>query len=158
MQSFGIVPAAGRSSRMGTPKLLLPWGDKTLIASVLQAWRSSRVARVVAVVHPEEHELARACARACVEVVQPAAPPPDIKASVRAADSMPWAHKAHHSPSLLKLAPSETLWHCSLHADPRVQSRRRREPTSRPPERRRWAPLTTVKSALTTRFGRSRDM
>src|SRR5690242_11684835 len=85
MQSFGIVPAAGCSSRMGTPKLLLPWGDETLIASVLQAWRSSRIARVVAVVHPEDHELARACASAGVEVVQPATPPPDMKASVRAA-------------------------------------------------------------------------
>jgi molybdenum cofactor cytidylyltransferase len=85
MQSFGIVPAAGRSSRMGTPKLLLPWGDETLIASVLQAWRSSRVARVVAVVHPEVDELARVCTRAGVEVVQPATPPPDMKASVRAA-------------------------------------------------------------------------
>jgi len=85
MQSFGIVPAAGRSSRMGTPKLLLPWGDETLIASVLQAWRSSRVARVVVVVHPDDDELARACASAGVEVVQPATPPPDMKASVRAA-------------------------------------------------------------------------
>src|SRR4051794_4581922 len=85
MQSFGIVPAAGRSSRMGTPKLLLPWANGTLIEGVLQAWRASRVTCVVAVVHPEDHELARACAGAGAEVVQPSTPPPDMKASVRAA-------------------------------------------------------------------------
>jgi molybdenum cofactor cytidylyltransferase len=70
---------------MGIPKLLLPWGSGTLIDRVLQAWRASRVTRVVAVVHPEDHELARACAGAGAEVVQPSTPPPDMKASVRAA-------------------------------------------------------------------------
>jgi CTP:molybdopterin cytidylyltransferase MocA len=35
MQTFAIIPAAGRSVRMGQPKLLLPWGQTTLLEHVL---------------------------------------------------------------------------------------------------------------------------
>ena len=41
-RSFAVVPAAGRSRRMGRPKLLLPWGESTIIQQVLGAWRASQ--------------------------------------------------------------------------------------------------------------------
>ena len=47
-RAFAIVPAAGRSTRMGRPKLLLPWSDGSMIESQLRAWRASRVAAVAA--------------------------------------------------------------------------------------------------------------
>lgn len=85
MQTFAIIPAAGRSQRMGRPKLLLPWGAKSLIEHVIGTWRDSRVQRVVLVAHPHDAELAHVAASAGAEVVQPAVPPPDMKDSVLAA-------------------------------------------------------------------------
>jgi molybdenum cofactor cytidylyltransferase len=84
MQTFAVIPAAGRSQRMGQPKLLLPWGASTVIEQVLAAWRASAVDHVVMIVHPEDGELA-ALARKCgAHVVQPAVPPPEMKVSIRA--------------------------------------------------------------------------
>ena len=81
-RAWAIVPAAGRSARMGQPKLLLPWGSSTVIEQVIAAWRASRVSGVVAVVHPDDVELAEVCRRAGAEVVVAPSPPPDMKASV----------------------------------------------------------------------------
>ncbi|HET9766849.1 MAG TPA: nucleotidyltransferase family protein [Thermoanaerobaculia bacterium] len=47
-----IVPAAGASRRMGKPKLLLPWGDSTVLESTLAALREGGVASIVVVVAP----------------------------------------------------------------------------------------------------------
>lgn len=79
---FAILPAAGRSIRMGRPKLLLPWGETTVVESVLGEWRASRVSHVVMVVHPDDRALAEAAHHAGAEVVVPASPPPDMKASI----------------------------------------------------------------------------
>lgn len=84
-RSFGIVPAAGHSLRMGRPKLLLPWGGQPLIAQTLAAWQASRVERVLVVVRPGDEALAAAVRRCGVELLVPPVPPPDMKASVQAA-------------------------------------------------------------------------
>ncbi len=84
MTSYAIIPAAGRSRRMGSPKLLLPWGSATIIEHVLEAWRGSRVDRIVVVVHPDDEELARRCEGNRVTVVFPPSPPPEMKDSVAA--------------------------------------------------------------------------
>lgn len=44
-----LILAAGASSRMGRPKLLLPWGGTTILGSLLAAWRALG-ARQIAVV------------------------------------------------------------------------------------------------------------
>ncbi len=79
---FAIVPAAGRSVRMGQPKLLLPCGRQTVIERVLSAWRASLVNATIVVVHPEDESLAELCRSAGAEVVVADPPPPDMKASV----------------------------------------------------------------------------
>ncbi|MBI1901075.1 MAG: nucleotidyltransferase family protein [Planctomycetia bacterium] len=81
--SIAIVPAAGRSVRMGTPKLLLPWGKSNVIETVLDAWQQSRAAEVVVVVHPDDARLAEICRARSVHVVVAESPPPDMKASVQ---------------------------------------------------------------------------
>ena len=48
-----IVPAAGASTRMGRPKLLLPWGTATVLESTLAALREGGVPVVVVVLAPE---------------------------------------------------------------------------------------------------------
>lgn len=45
-----IILAAGASSRMGRPKLLLPWKDTTVIGHLISQWRALGAAQI-AVVH-----------------------------------------------------------------------------------------------------------
>lgn len=81
--SFAIVPAAGLSLRMGQHKLLMPWGDSTVIEQVLTAWTSSRVDRVVVVVRRDDAALIKACRMFSVDMVAMHPPPLEMKASVR---------------------------------------------------------------------------
>jgi molybdenum cofactor cytidylyltransferase len=81
-----IVPAAGRSERMGRPKLILPVGGLSVIAHVTDALRRGGADPVVVVVPPAAvpgaSALAAEAARAggCVVVAEP--PPADMRASV----------------------------------------------------------------------------
>jgi len=53
-----IILGAGASSRMGRPKLLLPWGNTTVIGHIIRQWREIG-ARQIAVVHrPHDEPLA----------------------------------------------------------------------------------------------------
>ena len=70
-ESFGIVPAAGHSRRMGQPKLKMPWGGLTVIEQVVAAWRRGGVDHVMAVVRADDAELARMCDQAGAIVVSP---------------------------------------------------------------------------------------
>ena len=81
-QSFGIIPAAGRSRRMGQPKLMMPWGTMTVVEQVVAAWRRSSVDHVVAIVRADDLELARLCQQAGAIVVVPQQPPLEMKDSV----------------------------------------------------------------------------
>src|SRR5712691_801668 len=48
---FGVVVlAAGRSSRMGRPKLLLPWGRNTILGHLIDQWRALGAGQI-AIVH-----------------------------------------------------------------------------------------------------------
>jgi molybdenum cofactor cytidylyltransferase len=80
---FAIVPAAGKSTRMGEPKLLLPMSGGTLIEQTLAVWRTSRVEKVVVVVRPDDRELANLCRSCGAEVVIPPVAPPEMKDSVQ---------------------------------------------------------------------------
>lgn len=44
-----VVLAAGRSVRMGQPKMVLPWGDTTIIGRVVRVLRQARIQPVVVV-------------------------------------------------------------------------------------------------------------
>jgi molybdenum cofactor cytidylyltransferase len=82
-RSFAIVPAAGRSARMGAPKLLLPLAGRAVIDHVLAAWTTSAVTRTVVVVRADDAELLARCRQFDVDVITPPSPPPDMKASVQ---------------------------------------------------------------------------
>lgn len=84
-RSFAVVPAAGRSERMGSPKLLLPLGDRPVIDHVLAAWTASAVTRTIIVVRDDDDALIERCQRFPVDLVTPAEPPRDMKASVELA-------------------------------------------------------------------------
>jgi len=51
--AFGaIILAAGRSSRMGRPKMLLPWGNTTILGHLISQWQRLGSAQVVLVHGP----------------------------------------------------------------------------------------------------------
>jgi len=57
--AFGVaVLAAGASSRMGRPKLLLPWGGTTILGHLLRQWRETG-ARQIAIVCAETNDALR---------------------------------------------------------------------------------------------------
>jgi len=85
MQTFAIIPAAGRSVRMGQPKLLLPWGQTTLLEHVLAIWTASCVDRVILVVHPQDTQIVALGAAAGAHVVRPSIAPSEMKISVQLA-------------------------------------------------------------------------
>jgi molybdenum cofactor cytidylyltransferase len=84
-----IVPAAGRSARMGRPKLLLELHGETVIARVVKALRAGGAARVVVVGPaadaPEEPEIAAEAVRAGAEVIVPSTRPGAMRESVELA-------------------------------------------------------------------------
>ena len=80
---FAVIPAAGNSTRMGAPKLLLPMDGGTLIERTLAAWRASHVNGIVVVVRPVDQKLADLCRSRGADVVLPPAAPPEMKDSVQ---------------------------------------------------------------------------
>jgi molybdenum cofactor cytidylyltransferase len=63
--AFGVVIlAAGASTRMGTCKLLLPWGEKTILTHLLDQWRSTGAAQIAPVIDPSNQPLRKALAHA----------------------------------------------------------------------------------------------
>jgi len=84
MRYFALIPAAGHSTRMGQPKLLMPLGDRPLILHSIDAWQRSRIDRIVVVVRSGDDVLAKVVRRAGVDLVVPGVPPPDMKASLQA--------------------------------------------------------------------------
>jgi molybdenum cofactor cytidylyltransferase len=81
MRTYGLIPAAGKSRRMGRPKLLLPLGDTTVLAQVVSCVRSAGVDDVIVVTAPEAGDLARAAEEAGAQVARLAEDTPDMRAS-----------------------------------------------------------------------------
>lgn len=55
---FGVVLlGAGASSRMGRPKLLLPWADTTIVGHLIRQWQALSAGQIAIVVRPDDCEL-----------------------------------------------------------------------------------------------------
>lgn len=106
MNSFAIIPAAGRSLRMGCAKLLLPWRGGTMIGCQLAAWRASRVTAVFVVCRRDDDALIAEC-RAGGAVVVPADDPPEMKVSVQLGLRRIEADVAPRSEDVWLLAPGD---------------------------------------------------
>jgi molybdenum cofactor cytidylyltransferase len=53
--SLGVVIlAAGRSSRMGQPKLLLPWGKSSILGHLIQQWQNLGAKQIAVVCSPDD--------------------------------------------------------------------------------------------------------
>jgi molybdenum cofactor cytidylyltransferase len=79
---FGMIPAAGQSSRMGRPKLLLPLGGQSVLERVIASCHAGGVEEIVVVVAPGGAELARQAEAARAHVVMLTAETLDMRATV----------------------------------------------------------------------------
>ncbi|MEW6158771.1 MAG: nucleotidyltransferase family protein [Verrucomicrobiota bacterium] len=52
-----VLLAAGASSRMGRPKLLLPWGESTVLEHSLAEWRGLGTSQIALVINPAHRPL-----------------------------------------------------------------------------------------------------
>jgi molybdenum cofactor cytidylyltransferase len=82
--TFAVIPAAGKSVRMGRPKLALPLGDRTVLERVVAALREGGVDHVLVVIGPHVPELLPLAGRAGAHVLQLAEETPDMRATTEA--------------------------------------------------------------------------
>src|SRR5438046_258761 len=80
--TFAVVPACGRSTRMGRPKLALPVGGRSVIEHVVGTLRDGGVERVVVVIGPHTPELVPLATAAGAQVLALAAPTADMRETV----------------------------------------------------------------------------
>jgi molybdenum cofactor cytidylyltransferase len=52
-----IILAAGRSARMGKPKLLLPWGDTSVLGHLIEEWRALHAKQIAVVCAPVDQAI-----------------------------------------------------------------------------------------------------
>ncbi|MCX6047154.1 MAG: nucleotidyltransferase family protein [Chloroflexi bacterium] len=64
-----VIAAAGQSRRMGSPKQLLPWGDSTVIATVVQNLSAAGAEPVLCVVGHRQAEVTAALTNTQAEIV-----------------------------------------------------------------------------------------
>lgn len=106
---FAVVPAAGHSTRMKEPKLVLPVDGQPLILHTLAAWQRSSVDRIVVIVRPDDGELSAVIrgVSPAVELVVPAIPPADMKVSLQLALSHIEQHFAPAPDDAFLVAPAD---------------------------------------------------
>ncbi|MEW4531066.1 nucleotidyltransferase family protein [Maioricimonas sp. JC845] len=77
-----LIPAAGRSRRMGRPKLLLPLGERKVIDWLLDALQNAGMRHVSLLARMDDVELVDAVQDRTMMIVQPVEDPPDMRTSV----------------------------------------------------------------------------
>lgn len=82
--TFALVPAGGRSRRMGRPKLSLPLGGRSVLERVVDALRDGGVEHILVVVGPHVPELLPLARGAGAFVHLLPAETPDMRATVEA--------------------------------------------------------------------------
>jgi len=78
-----VVPGAGRSRRMGRDKILLPFGESTMLETVLARLSLAGVARTVAILRPDLPQAHRIARAAGSEVVVNPDPDEEMLSSIR---------------------------------------------------------------------------
>ena len=81
-QVFALVPAGGKSARMGRPKLSLPLGGRTVLEHTVTAFRRAGVEQVLVVVGPHAPELVPLAEAAGAQVCRLPEETADMRATV----------------------------------------------------------------------------
>lgn len=102
-----LLPAAGRSQRMGVPKLLLPLGGQTVLERCIAAFRQADVERILVVAPPEPSAIADTARQAGVSVLHLTEPTSDMQATVQAGLRWMAAHWQPRPDDAWLLAPAD---------------------------------------------------
>lgn len=94
MRLFALIPAAGKSRRMGRPKLSLPLGGKTVLEQVLAAVKAAGVEAVLVVVAPHVAELAALAESAGADALRLTEETSDMRATIER--GLTWLETRHH--------------------------------------------------------------
>jgi molybdenum cofactor cytidylyltransferase len=92
--TFALLPAGGKSTRMGRPKLALPLGGRTVLEYAVGAIRQAGVPHILVVVGPQVPELAPLAAGAGASVLQLADETADMRATVE--EGLRWFEERFH--------------------------------------------------------------
>jgi CTP:molybdopterin cytidylyltransferase MocA len=104
---FALIPAGGRSERMGRPKLALPLGDRTVLEHVVAALRNAAVENVLVVVGPHVPELASLAAKSGADALLLTEATADMRATVE--HGLRWLeeHRHRRDDDALLLVPAD---------------------------------------------------
>jgi molybdenum cofactor cytidylyltransferase len=81
-RTFAVIPAAGKSTRMGKPKLALPLGGRSVLERVVEAVRGGGVEETVVVLGPHVRELAPLAEAAGAHTLLLSEETPDMRTTV----------------------------------------------------------------------------
>jgi molybdenum cofactor cytidylyltransferase len=81
-RTTALIPAAGKSRRMGRPKLALPLGERTVLEHVVTAFRTAGIVDVLVVLGPHVAFLREAAETAGAHVLLLDDETPDMRATV----------------------------------------------------------------------------
>src|SRR5262249_8820866 len=104
---FAVIPAAGKSTRLGRPKLMLPVAGKTVLEHVITALRNGGVKHILVVVGPHVPQLQPVAKTAGAHVLLLGQETPDMRATVER--GLQWL-KEHFRPNTTDswlLAPAD---------------------------------------------------
>ena len=98
MRTFGLIPAAGKSRRMGQPKLLLPLGEKTVLEAVVSAVRAAGIEELLVVAAPHADTLVERAGSAGAHVLRLPLDTPDMRATCL--HGLEWIERHFHPESV----------------------------------------------------------
>jgi molybdenum cofactor cytidylyltransferase len=93
-RTFAVIPAAGKSTRMGPPKLALPLGGRTVLERVIDAVRAAGVDTTVVVLGPHVRELAALAVAAGAHALVLGEETADMRATVE--HGLRWLEEQYH--------------------------------------------------------------
>jgi molybdenum cofactor cytidylyltransferase len=111
---MAVVPAAGKSIRMGQPKLSMPLGGRTILEWVLAALRWGGVEKLLVVIGPHVPELAPLAENSGAAVLMLANETPDMRTTVQLGLDWLEANYQPHDDDSWLLVPAD---HPTLDAD-----------------------------------------
>lgn len=127
---YAVVPAAGLSTRMGRPKLSLPFAGQTILEQVVLTLLAGGVQHVLVVTGPHTHELNPLAEAAGADVLAIANGTPDMRSTIEHGLNWLQLYKSPHPFDALFVAPGDhpafgasvVSRLCNAYSDPQSKS------------------------------------
>jgi molybdenum cofactor cytidylyltransferase len=95
---YALIPAAGRSRRMGRPKISLPLGGRTVLEHVIAALQEAGISDILVVLGTHVADMAPVIHRSGARVLLPAEPTQTMRATVE--QGLTWLERRFHPPPM----------------------------------------------------------